>query len=115
MASAAEIASEARKAMSPDECGMTRGIISPGGDGADRGTVNAGVTTATDVAAGAPRYPARCDIEPDVTGTVSHRAGTETVGAAGAVGGAGRKWRWVAFGAGITAAVMDLLDSTITQ
>src|SRR5215470_1856369 len=35
--------------------------------------------------------------------------------AAGA-GGSGRaKWRWVAFGAVITAAVMDLLDSTITQ
>jgi EmrB/QacA subfamily drug resistance transporter len=29
--------------------------------------------------------------------------------------GAGRKWRWVAFGAVITAAVMDLLDSTIAQ
>ena len=28
---------------------------------------------------------------------------------------AGRKWRWVAFGAVITAAVMDLLDSTIAQ
>ncbi len=28
---------------------------------------------------------------------------------------AGRRWRWVAFGAVITAAVMDLLDSTITQ
>ena len=27
----------------------------------------------------------------------------------------GRKWRWVAFGAVITAAVMDLLDSTIAQ
>ena len=38
--------------------------------------------------------PARCDIEPAITGTV---------------------WRWVAFGAVITAAVMDLLDSTITQ
>ena len=27
----------------------------------------------------------------------------------------GRRWRWVAFGVVITAAVMDLLDSTITQ
>ena len=28
---------------------------------------------------------------------------------------AGRKWRWVAFGTVVTAAVMDLLDSTIAQ
>src|SRR6266581_5915656 len=35
--------------------------------------------------------------------------------AAGGMGAAGRRWRWVAFGAVITAAVMDLLDSTITQ
>jgi len=34
---------------------------------------------------------------------------------AGSGGPAGGKWRWVAFGAVITAAVMDLLDSTITQ
>ena len=33
----------------------------------------------------------------------------------GACGVTGRKWRWVAFGVVITAAVMDLLDSTITQ
>ncbi len=37
----------------------------------------------------------------------------ETVAEPG--GSAGPKWRWVAFGAVITAAVMDLLDSTITQ
>jgi hypothetical protein len=37
------------------------------------------------------------------------------VGPAGGVGAAGRKLRWVAFGAVITAAVMDLLDSTIAQ
>src|SRR5215467_13375932 len=30
-------------------------------------------------------------------------------------GAAGRKWRWVAFGTVVTAAVMDLLDSTIAQ
>ena len=30
-------------------------------------------------------------------------------------GGTGRKWRWVAFGTVVTAAVMDLLDSTIAQ
>ncbi len=35
--------------------------------------------------------------------------------AAGSRGGAGRKLRWVAFGAVVTAAVMDLLDSTIAQ
>ncbi len=29
--------------------------------------------------------------------------------------GVGRKWRWVAFGTVVTAAVMDLLDSTIAQ
>jgi len=33
----------------------------------------------------------------------------------GAERSGGRKWRWVAFGAVITAAVMDLLDSTIAQ
>jgi EmrB/QacA subfamily drug resistance transporter len=32
-----------------------------------------------------------------------------------AAAGSARRWRWVAFGAVITAAVMDLLDSTITQ
>ena len=29
--------------------------------------------------------------------------------------GSGRRWRWVAFGVVITAAAMDLLDSTIAQ
>ena len=62
--------------------------------GADRELVSADVTTATAVAATVPGQPAQCDIEPAITGTV---------------------WRWVAFGAVITAAVMDLLDSTITQ
>ena len=33
----------------------------------------------------------------------------------GSVGAVGRKLRWVAFGAVVTAAVMDLLDSTIAQ
>jgi len=87
----------------------------------------------------APGQPARCSIEPVITGAMLHRAGSEgmqrggsagSVGTAGSVGSvgseetarspekvesAGRKWRWVAFGAVITAAVMDLLDSTITQ
>jgi EmrB/QacA subfamily drug resistance transporter len=35
--------------------------------------------------------------------------------AAEATAARGRKWRWLAFGAVITAAVMDLLDSTIAQ
>ena len=65
--------------------------------------------------------PARWNIAPAGTGTMEHRAGAEadagSAGAepAGSAGSAGRKWRWVAFGAVITAAVMDLLDSTITQ
>ena len=44
-------------------------------------------------------------------------AGYESTGPDGytASGAAGRKLRWVAFGAVITAAVMDLLDSTIAQ
>jgi EmrB/QacA subfamily drug resistance transporter len=42
---------------------------------------------------------------------MEHRAGAET----GSAGVAGRRWRWLAFAAVITAAVMDLLDSTIAQ
>ena len=38
--------------------------------------------------------------------SMSHRAGTARTG---------QRWRWLAFGTVITAAVMDLLDSTITQ
>ena len=40
---------------------------------------------------------------------------TASTGVAAAAGAKSGKWRWVAFGAVITAAVMDLLDSTITQ
>ncbi len=62
--------------------------------------------------------PARWNIEPAGTGTMEHRAGAEA-GARparpGPAGSTGRKWRWVAFGTVITAAVMDLLDSTIAQ
>src|SRR5580704_6838025 len=58
--------------------------------------------------------PARWNIEPAGTGTMEHRADTEPAGP-GSAGSTGRKWRWVAFGVVITAAVMDLLDSTITQ
>src|ERR1700733_3823997 len=44
-------------------------------------------------------------IVPVATGTKGHRAGSE----------AGRRGRWLAFAAVLAAAVMDLLDSTITQ
>ena len=56
-----------------------------------------------------------------MTASMSHRGGTGAgVGSAEAVpagrlGSLGRRWRWVAFGAVITAAMMDLLDSTIAQ
>ena len=49
---------------------------------------------------------------------MEHWAGAESAAGSGEPGPVGvtrRKWRWVAFGAVITAAVMDLLDSTITQ
>ena len=68
-----------------------------------------------------PGQPARWDIEPVIAGSMGHRAGTERatgpgyLGSEGSVGSSGRRWRWVAFGAVITAAVMDLLDSTIAQ
>src|ERR1700736_3850568 len=58
--------------------------------------------------------PQRCDIDAVVTASMSHRVDVEPK-SAGSVGSSGRKWRWVAFGTVITAAVMDLLDSTITQ
>jgi EmrB/QacA subfamily drug resistance transporter len=66
----------------------------------------------------AASQPARCDIEPAMAGPLPHRAGAEAgtgAAAAGSEGARGRRWRWVAFGAVITAAVMDLLDSTIAQ
>jgi EmrB/QacA subfamily drug resistance transporter len=44
-------------------------------------------------------------IGPVTTGAVGHRPGSER----------GRRWRWLAFAVVIAAAVMDLLDSTITQ
>lgn len=46
---------------------------------------------------------------PEITYEVQESLGAEPTGAAG------RKWRWVAFGTVVTAAVMDLLDSTIAQ
>jgi EmrB/QacA subfamily drug resistance transporter len=48
----------------------------------------------------------RCDMGAAITASVSHRCGAS---------GASGWWRWLAFGTVITAAVMDLLDSTITQ
>jgi MFS family permease len=47
----------------------------------------------------------RWNIGAVVTGPMEHRGGTER----------GRWWRWLAFAVVIAAAVMDLLDSTITQ
>jgi MFS family permease len=49
--------------------------------------------------------PVQRAIVPVATGTTGHRAGSER----------GRRWRWLAFTVVIAAAVMDLLDSTITQ
>src|SRR5690349_18425590 len=46
---------------------------------------------------------------PEITYEIRESLGAEPAG------GAGRKWRWVAFGTVVTAAVMDLLDSTIAQ
>ena len=64
---------------------------------------------------GAVDQPAQCNSEPVIAGTELHRAGADAAAEPEGAGAAGRKWRWVAFGAVITAAVMDLLDSTITQ
>ena len=78
----------------------------------------AGVTTATEATAIGQAQPRRCDIDVVRTTTISHRGGSEPDAGAGSTGGVGAKsgkWRWVAFGAVITAAVMDLLDSTIAQ
>ena len=69
-----------------------------------------------------PDQPARWSIEPVGAGSVEHRAGPKPAAGAGPVGqgpegsaGLGGRWRWLAFGTVVTAAVMDLLDSTITQ
>ena len=83
--------------------------------------VSAGVTKATEATATPSGQPPRCDIDAVRTATMSHRGGSEAgagggdAGPTGGVRAAGRKLRWVAFGAVITAAVMDLLDSTIAQ
>jgi MFS family permease len=61
-------------------------------------------TTAAPSEAGAGQ-PARWTIGAVATGPMDHRGGTER----------GRRWRWLAFTVVIAAAVMDLLDSTITQ
>ena len=49
--------------------------------------------------------PVQWTIGAVATGPMDHRGGTER----------GRQWRWLAFAVVIAAAVMDLLDSTITQ
>ena len=66
------------------------------------------MSSAPETTVPAPNQPARWNIEPAGTGSMEHRAGAEPAGSPG-------RWRWVAFGAVITAAVMDLLDSTIAQ
>ncbi len=85
----------------------------------DRGTTSPDQgTTSPDRAIISPKRPQRCDIDAVTTATVSHRVGAEAdavLAGPGPVGSAGRKWRWVAFGVVITAAAMDLLDSTIAQ
>ncbi len=54
----------------------------------------------------------RADRHPDGTAANPDRG---NAGADVKPGVVGRKWRWMAFGAVITAAMMDLLDSTIAQ
>ena len=62
-------------------------------------------------AGAAAERPQRCGIDGVATASMPNRVDIEPESA----GSSGRKWRWVAFAAVITAAVMDLLDSTITQ
>jgi EmrB/QacA subfamily drug resistance transporter len=65
-----------------------------------------------------PDGPARSDIGAVTTASMRHHAEAEaSSGAAGpeAPGPVMLKWRWLAFGTVVTAAVMDLLDSTIAQ
>jgi MFS family permease len=51
----------------------------------------------------------------ETTTAAPSRAGGEQASRAGAGTERGRRWRWLAFAVVIAAAVMDLLDSTITQ
>ena len=64
-------------------------------------------TTTTTAAPSEPGagQPVQWTIGAVATGPMDHRGGTER----------GRQWRWLAFAVVIAAAVMDLLDSTITQ
>ena len=54
-------------------------------------------------------------LETTTTTAAPSRAGAEQASRAGAGTERGRRWRWLAFAVVIAAAVMDLLDSTITQ
>jgi len=115
MSSAAETRSTNRESTSPAGYGAC-----PAGYGTcpDRATESTGVTNATELTAKLQSQPRRCDIVVARTTTMSHRRGSEAHAQAAGEGTAGSewgKWRWVAFGAVITAAVMDLLDSTIAQ
>ena len=85
---------------------------------AARGGAGSGQTTDRKSLGSEPSRPEQSEGVPVVTGTSSHRAGAGRAAEAadaGLGGDAGRKWRWVAFGTVVTAAVMDLLDSTIAQ
>src|SRR5689334_8316838 len=114
----------------PETRNANRESTSPAGSGAgvdresasvDRESASTGVTTATELATRPQGQPPRCDIAVVRTTTMSHCRGSEAgveaqvAGDAGSAGAKGSKLRWVAFGAVITAAVMDLLDSTIAQ
>jgi MFS family permease len=106
-----------------------------------RRTTDSGRRAASEITAAIQGQPPQCDIAVAMTTAMPHRGGSETgkngitgaceaaevtgrtvdagnagsTGSAGSAGSVGRKLRWVAFGAVVTAAVMDLLDSTIAQ
>ena len=103
-----------------------------------RRTTDSDRRAASEITTAIQGQPPRCDIAVAMTTAMPHRGGSETgkngitgaceaaevtgpavdagdAGSTGPMGSIGRKLRWVAFGAVVTAAVMDLLDSTITQ
>ena len=123
---------------------LDRGSASTDGDAAapGGGAAGTGLTNATEITVTPSGQPQQCDIDVVRTTAMPHRRGSEggaeagtarnagsveSAGATSAVGLTGvtkvtratgsrrRRWRWVAFGAVITAAAMDLLDSTIAQ
>jgi EmrB/QacA subfamily drug resistance transporter len=101
-----------------------RGALDTSGNDV-RETLGTPVTAVTGTAASARGQSGRCAVGQVRTDPTAHRPNTGAsagvAGVAGVAGGEagagtrGRKLRWVAFGTVITAAVMDLLDSTIAQ